>query len=148
MLALLLLICWPLVELLVAIKVADTIGVLATVVALLAGIPLGMWLLRAQGRAAWRRISAALAGGRPPAKEGLDGALVLLGAALLIVPGFICDLIGLALLLPPTRSLARRGLTRNLRRRLLIAGTRFAGGSRPHDVDSTATDIERPQLQR
>lgn len=149
MLALVLLICWPLAELFVAIKVAQAIGVLVMVVALLVGIPVGLWLLRTQGRAAWRRLTAAIAGGRPPGNEVTDGALVVLGGTLLIVPGFISDVIGLALLLAPTRSLARRSLVRNFRSRVVVAASRFAGGDpRPYDVDSTATDVDSGQLHR
>ena len=147
MVALLLLILWPIAELFVAIKVAEAIGVLLTVVLLLAGWPLGMWLARTQGRAAWRRLSAAVAGGRPPGREVIDGALVLAGAILLIIPGFITDGVGLLLLLAPTRAVAREALTRNFQSRLVVAATRFS--RTPHsayDVDSTATDLDSPQL--
>ena len=79
----------------------------------------------------------------------LDGALVLVGGVLLIVPGFITDVLGLLLLAPPTRALARRG----------IAAQPPAAGSscrRPasvgpapaYDVDSTASDIDRRTLPR
>jgi UPF0716 protein FxsA len=148
MLALLLLILWPIAELFVAIKVAEAIGVLLTVLALIVSWPIGMWLLRAEGRAAWRRLSAAVSAGRPPAREVIDGALVLLGGVLFIVPGFISDVIGLSLLLPPTRALARVGIVRNFNGRVVVAATRF---SRPaptaYDVDSTANDIDQPQLR-
>lgn len=148
--ALLLLILWPIAELFVAIKVAQAIGVLLTVILLLAGWPLGMWLARAEGRAAWRRLSAAATEShpsRPPGREVLDGALVLVGGTLLIVPGFITDVLGLLMLLPPTRSLARKAITRNLQRRLVVAATRFSRAPRSaYDVDSTATDLDSPQL--
>jgi len=98
---LLLLICWPVAELLVAIEVAQAIGILATVLLLIVSWPLGLWLVRSEGRAAWRRLSVAVAEGRPPAREVLDGALIMTGGALLIVPGFITDVIGLVLLAPP-----------------------------------------------
>ena len=55
MLALLLLILWPIAELFVAIKVAEAIGVLLTVVLLIAGWPVGIWLAKAEGRVAFRR---------------------------------------------------------------------------------------------
>jgi UPF0716 protein FxsA len=148
MFALLFLILWPIAELLVAIKVAEAIGVLLTVLLILAGWPIGIWLARTQGRAAWRRLSAAVAAGRPPGREAIDGALVLIGAILLIVPGFITDGIGLLLLLAPTRAVARQAITRNFQSRLVVAATRFsrAPGS-AYDVDSTATDLDGHQLQ-
>ncbi|HXO06749.1 MAG TPA: FxsA family protein [Solirubrobacteraceae bacterium] len=145
MVALLLLILWPVAELLVAIKVAQLIGVLATLLALAITWPLGVWLLRAEGRSAWRRFRAAAAAGQAPGTEVVHGALGVAGGALLIVPGFISDLVGLVLLAPPTRALLRIGLIRNLRSRVFV---RFAGGSRRYDVDSTATEVQSPRLPR
>src|SRR5690348_9880255 len=143
---LVLLICWPLVEVLVAIRVAEAIGALYTVLLLIASWPIGTWALRSQGRIAWRRLGDAVAAGRRPGREVLDGALILLGGLLLMIPGFISDLAGVLLLLPPSRALARRLLARNLQTRLF---TRAAGVSRrpgAYDVDSTATDVEPPRL--
>ncbi|MGO9823047.1 MAG: FxsA family protein [Solirubrobacteraceae bacterium] len=148
MLALLLLIIWPIAELLVAIKVAEAIGVLATVLLLLAGWPLGVWLMKAEGRGAWRRLGASVSAGRPPGHEVLDGGLIVAGGFFLIVPGFITDVLGLVLLLAPTRSLARRGIVRNFRSRFVVRASQFAGASRPYDVDSTAIDVDGAQLPR
>jgi UPF0716 protein FxsA len=145
-LALALLILWPIAELLVAIQVAHAIGALATVVLLIATWPLGTWALRTHGAAAWRRFVDAVAAGRPPAREAVDGALVLIGGVLLIVPGFITDAIGAFLVLAPTRALLRPLLLRNARRRTFVRAAGFARG-RSYDVDSTATDIDQPQLR-
>jgi UPF0716 protein FxsA len=147
MLALLLLILWPIAELFVAIKVAEAIGVALTIVLLLAGVPIGMWLTRSEGRAAWRRLSAATAVGRPPGREVVDGALALAGGVLIMIPGFITDAIGALLLLGPSRALARGALIRNFQSRLVVAATRFSRAPRSsYDVDSTATDVDQPQL--
>ena len=146
MLILLLLVCWPVAEIYVAVKVAEAIGALYTALLLIAGWPLGTWALRSQGRAAWRRLAVAVAEGRPPAREVLDGALILAGGVLLIVPGFITDAIGLCLLAPPTRSLLRLVVVRNFQSRLLARTVRAT--SRPYDVDSTARDIDQTQLRR
>jgi UPF0716 protein FxsA len=150
--ALAIFICWPIAELLVAIQVADAIGVLATIVLLIAGWPLGAWALRSRGRAAWRRLATALSDGGtartpsgPPAREVVDGALVVVGGMLLMVPGFITDVLGIFLLLPPTRALARPLLIRNLRSKFVVRAVRFT--SKPYDVDSTARDIDQPQLR-
>jgi UPF0716 protein FxsA len=149
MVVLLLLILWPVAELFVAIKVAEAIGVLLTVLLLIAGWPVGMWLVRTEGRSAWKRLSAAIAASRPPGREVLNGALVLIGGGLLIVPGFITDLLGLLLLLPPTRSLARAGIVRNFQSRLVVRAARFQGApASAYDVDSTASDIDPPPLPR
>jgi UPF0716 protein FxsA len=143
---LLVLACWVIAELFVAIKVADAIGVLLTVVLLFAGWPVGTWVLRSRGRAAWRRLSIAVSEGRAPGREVIDGALVLFGGALLMVPGFVTDVLGICALLPPTRALARWLLVRNLYSRLVVGAARF--GARRYDVDSTARDLDHPQLPR
>lgn len=148
MVILLLLICWPIAELYVAIQVAGVIGVLPTVLLLIAGWPVGIWALRSQGGAAWRRLGAAVSAGRSPGREVLDGALILLGGALLIVPGIITDVLALCLLLTPIRALARRLLAGSLQSRLLVQTARFGKSERRYDVDSTATDVEQPQLGR
>jgi UPF0716 protein FxsA len=157
LLAPLILICWLAAELYVAIKVGDAIGALPTVLLLLASWPIGAWTARAQGRAALARLRAALAEGRAPGREVLDGVLVLVGGGLLMVPGFIADVVGVLLLIGPTRALARWGLLRNLRRRLAARlGPAGPGAGRPggsnrapsgYDVDSTATDIRPPRLE-
>jgi len=65
----------------------------------------------------------------------------------LIIPGFITDGVGLLLLLAPTRAVAREALTRNFQSRLVVAATRFPRTPRSaYDVDSTATDLDSPQL--
>jgi UPF0716 protein FxsA len=144
--ALLLLIGWPLAEVYVAIQIAEAIGVIWMLLLLVAGWPLGIWALRSRGGAAWRRLGDAAALGRPPGREVLDGALVLLGGLLLIVPGFITDAFGVFLLLPPTRALLRRSLVRNFHSRLVVRATRFARRPGAYDVDSTATDLDQPSL--
>ena len=143
----LLLILWPLAELFVLIKVAEAIGVLYAILLLVLSWPLGTWALRSQGRAAWRRLSAAVAAGRSPGREVLDGALVLIGGLLLIVPGFISDALGLLALFPPTRALFRRHLAANLQSRVLVGATRLHRTQPPYDVDSTATDLDPPALR-
>jgi UPF0716 protein FxsA len=146
---LLLLLLWPLAELYVIIKVGEAIGALDTILLLIAGAPLGTWALRSQGSAAWRRMTEAIAAGKPPARHVIDGALVVAGGALLIVPGFITDVIGIALLLPPSRALVRILLVRNFASRLVVRTARFT--RRPgsaYDVESTAVDVDPPSLRR
>ena len=145
---LLLLVIWPIAELLVAIEVAEAIGFLLMMLLLVLRWPLGLWVVRHHGRLAWRRLGEAVSAGRPPAREVVDGGLVVLGGSLLIVPGFISDVFGLLLLAPPTRWLARRELIRNFRSRFVIRATRFGAGGTPYEVDSTATDVDNHQLPR
>src|SRR4051794_17668734 len=109
---LLLLIIVPIAEIAVIIQVGQLIGVWWTIALLLADAVLGSLLLRSQGRAAWRRFAAAVSEGRIPHREVMDGVLVVFGAALMLAPGFITDVIGGLFLLPPTRALLRRLLGR------------------------------------
>src|SRR3712207_1509500 len=107
--------------------------------------------MRSQGRAAWRRFNEAIAAGRPPAREVLDGVLVIFGGALLLTPGFTTDILGVLLLLPPTRAVIRRVVVRRFLPRMVVSsasrfgGPRFGpprrGGSQPYDLDGTATEV-------
>lgn len=112
----------PIAELYVIIKVGEAIGVVPTLILLLADALLGSMLLRQQGRAAWVRFNRALAENRLPHKEVFDGVLIIFGGALLITPGFITDILGLILLIPPTRAIIRGIASRTVRRRLAVGG--------------------------
>jgi UPF0716 protein FxsA len=109
----------PVVEIYVLIQVGQLIGVGPTIVLLLVDAALGTWLFGREGRKAWAALNQAIAARRVPAKEVADGALVVLGGAFLITPGFVSDVVGVLCLLPPTRALLRRGLTRFLAARML-----------------------------
>lgn len=152
MIAFVLLILWPLAELFVFIEVARAIGFAASLGLIIVTWPIGLWAIRSQGRAAWRRLSAAAAEQRSPTREAIDGALILLGGILLMLPGFITDAIGVVLLLPPTRAAARAAVARNFRSRVVLRATRFgaggAGARRQYDVDSTAVDVDQRRLRR
>ena len=99
-----------LVEIAAVVAVASWIGIGWTLLALLGFSLLGAVLLRREGARAWRAFSAAVAAGRPPAREALDGMLVLLGALLIALPGFVSDVLGLLCILPPSRRLIGRAL--------------------------------------
>lgn len=148
MLIALLLICWPLLELFVAFEVSQLIGVTWTVLLILFSVPLGMWAVRSQGRAVWRRLADGIATGRPPGRDVLDGALVLIGGVLFILPGFISDVFGALLLLPPSRAGVRGLLVRNFQGRFVKRMAGFTTDGSSYDVESTATDVEQPRLGR
>jgi UPF0716 protein FxsA len=133
----------PLAELYVIFKAADDwLGLPWTILLLAADSVIGALLLRSQGRAVWRRFNAALGEGRMPHREVQDGVLVIFGGAFLITPGFITDVIGLLLLLPPTRALIRRSAMRVVARRVEL---RVAGAEpREYDVEGTASEYEPP----
>jgi UPF0716 protein FxsA len=119
-LLLLIFILVPIAELYVIIKVGEAIGLIPTLILLLADAVLGSMLWRQQGRAAWIRFNRALAENRLPHKEVFDGVLIIMGGALLITPGFLTDILGLILLVPPTRAIVRAFASRRVRRRLAM----------------------------
>jgi UPF0716 protein FxsA len=106
--------------------------------------------MRSQGRLAWRRFNVAVAEGRVPAQEAIDGVLVIFGGALLLTPGFVTDVAGALLLLPFTRPLIRRVLVRRFASRMVASAAvrPRAGRGESWDVDGTATEVDpRPRLQ-
>lgn len=150
----------PIVELYVIIQIGSLIGVIPTLALLVADALLGSLLLRHQGRGAWRRFNAALAERRFPGREVADGLLVAVGGTLLLTPGFLTDVVGLALLIPPTRAIMRRLLRGFVSRRFIVVGAagRAAASqaararssttaNRSYDVDSTAEEIEPDDLE-
>jgi UPF0716 protein FxsA len=158
----------PILELYVIIQVGQLIGVLPTLILLLADALLGSWLLKHEGRGAWQRFNEALAARRFPGREVADGLLIVIGGTLLLTPGFLTDIFGLLLLLPPTRAIARRVLKRLTIGRFAVVG--LGGGSGPgpfgpgpaggpnprsgrdYDIDATAEEVPQneqdPQLPR
>jgi UPF0716 protein FxsA len=149
---LLLLIGVPVLEVFVLVEVAQAIGWLGALVLLVGTSVLGLWLVRVLARSTIQRVSAAVSERRAPAREALDGALGFLGAVLLAIPGLLTDLLGILLLLPPTRALTRRWISHRYAARLVryaARAGRFAPGARgrrPGDIDSTAVDHDFERL--
>lgn len=108
----------PLLELYVVIQAGQVIGIGPTILLLVLDSLLGAYLLRREGTQAWRALTAALGAYRMPARELADAALILVGGTLLLTPGLVTDVVGFLLILPVTRPLARRVLTRYVSRRL------------------------------
>jgi UPF0716 protein FxsA len=106
----LLFLVFPFLELALLIKVGGVIGVLPTLLLLIVSAVLGSTLLRVAGLATALRAREKLARGEAPEREMLEGMLVALGGGLLILPGFISDVMGLLCLLPFTRRLILRRL--------------------------------------
>jgi UPF0716 protein FxsA len=119
----------PIAEIYLIIQVGQEIGALWTVILLIADSIIGARLLSWQGRAAWRAFQDAVAAGRMPHREILDGVMIVVGGAFLLTPGFITDVFGLLLLLPPTRAVIRRAVVSSIRRRGAV--TRVVFYSRP-----------------
>ncbi len=142
----------PVIEIYVIVLVGEQIGLLWTVVLLIASSMIGVRLVRSQGRTVLRNFQAAIRAGRPPAREALDGALVFVGGALLIAPGFITDVFGAILLVPPTRAIVRALIVRHYAGRVIGYVTRTdprrGRPADPGDIEGTAIDIDRGELPR
>jgi len=130
----------PIAELYVIIQVGQAIGALWTILLLIADSIIGARLLSWQGRRAWGRFQEAVAAGRVPHREVLDGVLIVIGGAFLLTPGFISDIFGILLLVPPTRAVVRRVLTRAILRRRggFARVVAWAPGPRPAPPSPTA----------
>ncbi|MET8121528.1 FxsA family protein [Micromonospora sp. NPDC005189] len=115
------------VELAVFVGVGRALGFGAAVLLVFAASLLGLVLLRREGMRAWRGFRSAASAGQPPGRQVTDGLVGLAGAMLLAVPGLVSGLIGLLLLVPPVRRLARAGVQRTTERRVssMVAGDLF-----------------------
>ena len=141
----------PLIELYVIIQVAHVIGGWQTLAFLIVESLIGAWLLKRQGLATLNRIGTALDEGRIPGRELIDGFLILVAGALMLAPGFITDLIGFLLLIPPSRALFRSVLHKRFAagtygRFFTVgrSGTRFVGTFRAGPVTDTTGHAARP----
>jgi UPF0716 protein FxsA len=150
-------VCVPILELWVIWQVGSAIGILPTLALLIVDSIIGGLLLRSQGRTAWRRFTESIGRARIPAREVLDGVLVVFGGALLLTPGFATDIFGFLLLVPPTRAVFRGLLVRHFAHRMMGAA-RFGPAMRARrgaddagdagdtgdawDVEGTATETE------
>ncbi|MBC7374262.1 MAG: FxsA family protein [Frankiales bacterium] len=136
----------PILELYLVVQVGRSIGVLPTIALLMVTSLLGGYLLRREGTRTWRALREALQAGRVPAREVSDGALVILGGALLLTPGFATDAVGLLCILPPTRAVLRRVLTGLVARRLGGAG--IVGGLAADRFGRRPPGARRPFVDR
>jgi UPF0716 protein FxsA len=150
---LLLLFAVPVLEVLAFVGVALAIGWLWALALLITTSVVGVGIARREGRAAIAELVRAVLERRPPGVAALDGALGAIGGMLLAVPGFLTDALGVLLLLPPARNLARRRIASHYgagAARYVAGSARFGGAgprrSAPADVDSTAIDEDVEQL--
>ena len=110
----------PILELLLFIYVEERIGLGRLLLGIVITAVLGAFLVRQQGFAVWLRLREDLMVGRLPGTQLVHGAMVLLGGALLLTPGFLTDAVGFALMVPLVREGVRRAGVRLFRRRTII----------------------------
>jgi len=123
----------PLLEIAGFVVVGRQIGALATVGLVIASSIAGGLLLRHQGLGVMARIRAEMEAGHDPSRQLAHGAMIVVAAVLLIVPGFITDIIGILLFLPPVRDLAWR----LLKGRVVVASEFTTAGFRSRQRGKT-----------
>ena len=131
-------------EIYVMIQVGHLVGAGWTVLLLIATAVLGGWLVKHEGARAWSALRDAITAGRMPTRELADNALVLVGGAMMISPGFISDVVGAFLILPFTRPLARRVLIAVAASRLVVIGP---GDSHPGNGTRPGAGPQGPVVQ-
>lgn len=121
----------PLIEIAVFIEVGGFIGLWWTLAIVVGTAVGGTFILRRQGLSTLHRAQEQMAAGRMPLREVFDGLCLLVAGALLLTPGFVTDLTGALLLMPPVRLFLSRLVARHI-----IADARFQGSSFNHRTDA------------
>ncbi|CAB4882777.1 unannotated protein [freshwater metagenome] len=114
----------PIAELFVFVQVSNAIGFANSLGLIVALALVGAWVVKREGIKVWRRFTEQVQAGQVPSREIADGVLLLAAGALMLAPGFITDAVGLLLLFPPTRAVARGWLMK----RQGLGGGRRGGG--------------------
>jgi len=116
-------------DLVLLVAVSRSVGFWPTFAGLLLVGFLGSAFARREGGRVWRSVQARLAAGQPPEHGVIDGALVLLGAVLLILPGIVTDVIAVLLFVPPLRHRLAAALKRRLAREFELRPSAFVPGA-------------------
>jgi UPF0716 protein FxsA len=101
----LLLLGWPLAEIAGFVLVGRAVGLWGTLGLVVGTAILGGLLMRSQGMHLLRQISQESQEGRVPGRALVDGAMIVVAGVLLLLPGFITDIIGILLFIPAVRTL-------------------------------------------
>ena len=133
----------PLIEIAGFIVVGRQIGVLPTIGLVMAAVLAGVVLLRFQGLGAIARIRRASETGAIPGRELADGAMIMLAGILLVVPGFVTDIMGLLLFIGPVRTLVWRYLGSRI---TVVTATGFGGRARR--ADDMTIDLAEDEYSR
>ncbi|MBP8613841.1 MAG: FxsA family protein [Firmicutes bacterium] len=119
-LVVLLIVAVPVIELAILIGVGARIGTWWTILLVLGTAVLGGLLLALYGRELIAEASEEISKGRFPGSKVIDGLMTVVGAVLLIIPGFLTDILGIILLVPLTRLAVRNKVQRWLERYVYI----------------------------
>ena len=119
----------PVVEIVLLVMVGKAIGVAWTLLLLVVMAVLGAWLARRETGRTIRALQESMRSGRMPTDEATDAIIVMVGGFMLLLPGFLTDVVGVLLVLPFTRPGARRLLQTVVAARVLGAVGGAPGGA-------------------
>jgi UPF0716 protein FxsA len=140
-LVLLIFVLLPIVELTLLFKLGNWIGWIPTIALVFGAGIAGAAVAKFEGLRATMRMRQQIAHGALPAAEVFDGLLIAAAGVLLIIPGILSDVLGLVLLLPPTRKLVRRWIMHLVRTRLHVTMIRTtAEGDLPRPLGDEIID--------
>ncbi len=108
----------PALELYLLIKIGQVIGAFNTILIIIFTGVLGAFYARQQGVRVMTNIHWEMSEGRLPGDELINGAMLLVGGAFLITPGFLTDITGFALIFPLTRDIIKGSVTEFMRKRI------------------------------
>jgi UPF0716 protein FxsA len=143
-----LLIAIPIVEVWLLVQVGQQLGPLPTVLILVVEAIIGVLLMRHEGSRAWKALNDALTSGKVPTGELADAALILVGGVLLLLPGFLTDIIGFLFLLRWTRPIARKIIAFFVARRINRLGIPVMRARLDTDNLIEGETVEKPPTQQ
>jgi UPF0716 protein FxsA len=125
----------PTLELYLLIEIGSDIGAIPTIFLVVFTAVLGGLLVRSQGISTLMRVRQALERDEVPALEMLEGAVLLLGGLLLLIPGFFTDALGFLCLVPALRRLLLMGVVRRFRASAEVVRTRETRADAGHVIE-------------
>ena len=134
----------PLVELYLLIRIGSVLGPAATIALVLITGALGAWFARLEGARVVRRWQEALARQELPKDGVIDGVLIFVGGLMLITPGILTDIAGLAMVMPFSRRVIARAVRVWFQRQVALGQVRVyaPGYVPPRRPNSEVIDVE------
>lgn len=107
-----------LAEIVLLLLLGNQVGILWTILIMVGTGILGAVLAKKQGFQAIKNFQASMQAGQAPGPAALDAVCVLIGALILILPGFLTDIVGLFFVLPFTRKIVQKYMYKSMRKQL------------------------------
>ena len=152
----LLLLLYPVLELVAIVRIGGMIGVANTLFWFVAAAVLGFGIMKTRGKFMLGKFQASLARGEVPANDTLHSMMVIVGGFALMVPGFLSDVVGLLMIIPGTRHLIATYLKWTLLRKMKSGSFRvftsgnvppFGAGPRPQQQPGEFRDVSPREIR-